>query len=94
MATEPTHQIVHVPGVAAPSYADLLKTAVRSGYVTLEEAAEYARVSQSTIKRYGRLSEDDPCWLKIVGERGFRCTKYEWIDEWLERCARHHGAGK
>jgi excisionase family DNA binding protein len=49
-------------------------------YLTRQEAADYARLSLSTIKRALRAGE-----LHAVGSRGRVRIRPEWVEAWLER---------
>jgi excisionase family DNA binding protein len=50
-----------------------------SPYLTLAEAANYARVSVDTVRRAIYRQE-----LHAAGTAGLFRIKPEWVDEWLE----------
>jgi excisionase family DNA binding protein len=54
-------------------------TPVESPYLTLQEAADYARVSVDTLRRAIYRRE-----LHAAGTAGLFRIKREWVDEWLE----------
>lgn len=56
-------------------------------YLTKQEAADYARVSTSTIKRAIRSGA-----LRSGGTPGLVRIRPEWVDEWLEH--RENGRGR
>jgi excisionase family DNA binding protein len=52
---------------------------VRHEWLTKQEAADYARVSVSTIERAIRAGE-----LRAAGTAGRVLIRREWVDEWIE----------
>jgi hypothetical protein len=55
-----------------------------AGWLDLEAAAEYSRLSRYTLDRATK-AKDPLLHLEYRQVKGKRLTKAEWIDEWIER---------
>lgn len=64
---------------------NLQKAMINSGLMTIDDLAEYLRVTRRTI--YGWVKQNKIPALKLVGQWRFRKDK---IDAWLEDKSKQH----